>query len=344
MDSTSKKTRQKNPRENAFPLSSLTFAYLIPTFIKGFKKDLTEADLTETLSEHKSKYLGDQLEKVWIVEQERAKRKGGTPSLRRALFKVFGLEFLLYGVVLALSETVRILQPIMIGKLIDFYSPSNTEITKDDAFIYAAGVVFCSLITVLVVHPYMLGVCHLGMKLRVACCSLIFRKSLRLSNTALGQTTVGQVVNLMSNDVNRFDVSLIFGHQLWVGPLETLVVSYLLYRVIEEAAFIGIIFLLIFIPMQMYVGKKISVVRLKTALRTDERVRLMSEIINGIQVIKMYAWEKPFAIIVGMTRRYEIKMLRMAGFMRGIVLSFIIFNTRVSIFASIIAYVLLEIE
>ncbi|KAL3281370.1 hypothetical protein HHI36_004580 [Cryptolaemus montrouzieri] len=239
------------------------------------------------------------------------------------------------------NQTKQVIQPIMIGKLINYYSPANTEITKDDAFLYAGAVVLCSLINVLMVHPYQMGVCHLGMKVRVACCSLIYRKALRLSNTALGQTTVGQVVNLLSNDVNRFDVSLIFGHQLWLAPIETLVILYLLYMVIGEAAFIGILLLLIFIPMQIYIGKKVSVVRLKTALRTDERVRLMSEIINGIQVIKMYAWEKPFAKLVALARRYEIKMLRTAGFLRGIVLSFIIFNTRLSIFASVIGYVLL---
>ncbi|KAK9869835.1 hypothetical protein WA026_003564 [Henosepilachna vigintioctopunctata] len=63
MDSNSGKIRKKNPRENSFVLSSLTFAYIIPTFVKGFTRNLSEADLTETLSEHKSKYLGDKLEK-----------------------------------------------------------------------------------------------------------------------------------------------------------------------------------------------------------------------------------------------------------------------------------------
>jgi ATP-binding cassette subfamily C (CFTR/MRP) protein 4 len=43
--------------------------------------------------------------------------------------------------------------------------------------------------------------------------------------------------------------------------------------------------------------------RVDVAQKTDHRIRLMDDIICGIQIIKMYTWEKPFAKLVDLSRK-----------------------------------------
>nr|AKC34058.1 ABCC4-like protein [Spodoptera litura]AKC34900.1 ABCC4-like protein [Spodoptera litura] len=339
MEALDKKSRPAHPRAKANPLSALTFAWTLPIFWSGIKREMEEHDLYEPLAEHSSGPLGDKFARLWEEEVQRAsgKRK---PSLLRVILRAYAARCMLYGFVLLVMECgIRIAQPVFLGKLVEFYSPGHSMKPKE-AYMYAAAVVACSALNVFVVHPYMMAILHMGMKFRVACCSLIYRKSLRLSKTALGETTVGQVVNLLSNDVNRFDVAIIFLHYLWIGPLATVIITYFMWVEISWAAVVGVGFMLAFIPLQAYLGKRTSVLRLKTALRTDERVRLMNEILSGIQVIKMYTWEKPFADLVAKARKREIKQIRATSYIRGVLTSFIMFTTRICLFCSILAYVL----
>ena len=43
--------------------------------------------------------------------------------------------------------------------------------------------------------------------------------------------------------------------------------------------------------------------RSETAVLTDARLRILNEVISGVAVVKIYAWEKPFARLVTEARR-----------------------------------------
>lgn len=90
----------------------------------------------------------------------------------------------------------------------------------------------------------------IGMKIRVATSALIYRKALKLSKSALVETTVGQMVNLISNDVGRFEMATINFHSLWIAPLETFVIMILIYFYVGVTGMIGVLALFFFIPLQ----------------------------------------------------------------------------------------------
>lgn len=291
----------RNPVETAWLPSYVTFWWTLPLFFRGWKKELDLEDLYKPLKSHKSDYLGDKLCKTWDTEVETKKQVEKDPSLLSAGLKIFGGSLAFTGFCAFLLEVIRCSQPVFLLGMIAYFSDIDA-MKEYMGYIYAGGVILCTVLNLLVVHSYMFALTHVGMKIRVAAISMIYRKALRLTRTALGDTTAGQVVNLLSNDVGRFETSIMFIHYLWLGPLELLVVSIILWQIIGVSTLAGIGFLLLFLPLQVYLGKIGAGLRLKTALRTDERVRFMNEIIQGIQVIKMYAWEKPFSKVVDKSR------------------------------------------
>nr|CAD7597267.1 unnamed protein product [Timema genevievae] len=337
MDSGKKTVRPAHPRATANILSAFFFVWVWKIFKRGLKKELEVEDLFVPLNEHKSDYLGNKFERAWEEKLHKEKK----PSLLRLLVRTYGPVYCFYNVFIVIMELVfRISQPLFLGQLIRHFEP-NSDVSKEAAYLNAVGLIVCSAVFIFVRQPYMMEVCHLGMKMRVAVCSLIYRKSLRLSHTALGETTVGQVVNLLSNDVSRLDFILIHLCYLILGPVQAVLVTYFMWNIIGVSSVLGVLATLLFIPLQGYIGKKIASRRLRSAIRTDERVRLMNEIISGIQVIKMYTWEIPFSKVVAAARKNEIHEIRITSYLRAIMYSFQMFTTRLTLFFTLLMYVLL---
>lgn len=72
-----------------------------------------------------------------------------------------------------------------------------------------------------------------------------------MNNGSLGETAAGKVVNILSNDLQRFDFAFLFMHYIWIIPLQLGAVLYLGYREAGYAAFVGMAALcLIALPFQ----------------------------------------------------------------------------------------------
>ncbi|KAJ8733841.1 hypothetical protein PYW07_014392 [Mythimna separata] len=341
MDTGPKQRREMNPRYGANLFSILTFGWTLETFKMGYSRDIKDTDLYAPLPEHRSNVLGDAMQKAWDCEEQNAQRRGERckPSLWRVLFKVFGCELMLYGLILAAMEfLIRSSNSTYLYRLFSYYDMEGS-VSWGEAVFFAFGIVCCSTLNIMVQHPFMMGAMHMGMKMRVGVCSLIYRKALKVNIQATSESSGGLVLNLMANDVNRFDTGPLFAHYLWIGPLETLLMTVYLYREMGMPAVYGSLIILAVIPFQIFLGLNTAYYRRGTAEKSDERVRLMQEIIMGIEVIKMYTWEKPFQKIIDSVRRHEVFYIKMTSYIRGVIMSFIMFTSRFGIFITVLLYV-----
>ena len=70
----------------------------------------------------------------------------------------------------------------------------------------AAGVAGAAALTAMIHHPYFYGLQKTGMQLKVGASGLIVQKGVKLSSAALQKATVGHMVNILSTDINKFDM------------------------------------------------------------------------------------------------------------------------------------------
>ena len=85
---------------------------------------------------------------------------------------------------------------------------------------------------------------------------------------------------------------------------------------IGVSALFGFIVLFGMIPMQGFFGKRFGVLRKQMVAYRDDRIRKLSDMLQGIQVLKLYAWEQPFQASVLNVREREGAKLRAASWMK----------------------------
>ncbi|XP_046622340.1 ATP-binding cassette subfamily C member 4-like [Neodiprion virginianus] len=354
MDTREKHQGRRNPQESSNIISLLFFGWMIPIFWKGAKRDLQVTDLYDPLKYDESGSLGDRLQTEWekelikadgelVLGKDGKKKARKQPSLTWAIVRVFWVRYMIQGLLLFVQLMVlKILQPILQGWIIDYFNPGQDTITRNDVFLYAGYLILVTLGIVFITHHTNLQVQKVGMCIRVACCSLIYRKVLRLNQAALNNTAAGQVANLISNDVARFDFVPLFLHFVWIMPMQVLLIGYVMWQSVGIAALVGIgAMMLQTIPIQGYMSHVSAKFRSKIAVKTDHRVQLMSELISGIQVVKMYSWEKPFDLIVSKVRALEMKLIAVTTYLRGIYLSIMVFSERMTLYLTLITFVLM---
>ncbi|CAH0405961.1 unnamed protein product [Chilo suppressalis] len=332
-----------NPSEKANIFSNIFLTWSFSLFRRGYKQAIKIEDLWPARESDHSGRLGDRLEEAWRHEQQKCRRSGGKPSLSRAIISAFWVEYLLCGIFVGLLYIILWpLIPYTLSLFIAYFSGEKNAETYKYAHIFNFAMNFLSALTSIMGSHINLAQGRIGMRVRIACCSLLYRKILKLDHVGMSKTETGQVINLMSNDVNRFDMVALFLNYLWVMPIVVPVVSYLVWQHVTYAVFAALIVIFIQVVLvQVYLSNLQGIYRGKIAKRTDERVRVMSELVSGVQVIKMYAWEKPFEKIVDRLRRLEVKFIRRTSMVKGFSTALMVFTERFILYATLVTFLVM---
>ena len=165
-----------------------------------------------------------------------------------------------------LETVIRLCQPFMIERIVRYLSQDETNpgpdfVSRESARLYGAGLIVMTLIFSLFRHYAFLLCFNLGLNVRAALTVLLFKKILSVSKSSNKQTDAGQVLNVLANDLYRFDevTKSFFG--VIAGPIMAGIAMYVTYRNIGPSFGGGLVILLIFVPFQGLMGRLFTLFR-----------------------------------------------------------------------------------
>ncbi|UYV77758.1 hypothetical protein LAZ67_15002177, partial [Cordylochernes scorpioides] len=191
-------------------------------------------------------------------------------------------------------------------------------------YIYAGAMLMSAMLESLLNNQYLFHIQQTAMRARTCMLSAIFKKNLRMSPSSRQQNTTGQAVNLMALDSMKVTEWLAVSHDVWALPLRVIISLVLLWGKLGPASLGGLAIIALMVPFNATVTLRMRRLQLKVMGIKDQRMKMITEVLTGIQTIKLAAWELSFHKMIRTIRGKELFILRKAIYLgMALVFSFV---------------------
>ncbi|NWX83397.1 MRP1 protein, partial [Nothoprocta pentlandii] len=154
-----------------------------------------------------------------------------------------------------------------------------------------------------------------AIKIKTAVVGLIYKKALTLASSSRRSYTTGEIVNLMSADAQQLMELAVNLNLLWSAPFQILVAVIFLWQELGPSVLAGVAVLLLVVPINALIAARVESLKKSQMRYSDQRVKLLSEMLHGIKILKLYAWEPSYQRKVMSIREHEVDVLKSSGYL-----------------------------
>uniref|UniRef100_A0A8U7N2J6 ABC-type glutathione-S-conjugate transporter n=1 Tax=Corvus moneduloides TaxID=1196302 RepID=A0A8U7N2J6_CORMO len=218
--------------------------------------------------------------------------------LMKTLAKTFRQNLLLAVAFKVVHDALVFVSPQLLKLLIAFVSDEDSFAWQ--GYLYAILLFLTALIQSLCLQQHFSLCFQLGINVRASLIAAIYKKV-----STRKESTVGETVNLMSADAQRFMDMANFVHQLWSSPLQIILSIVFLWGELGPSVLAGIATMVLLIPINAFLVAKAKTIQ-----------NLLTLLI--LQILKLFAWEPSFEKRVNDIRAHELKNLVNFGYLQSV--------------------------
>ncbi|XP_037010121.2 ATP-binding cassette sub-family C member 10 isoform X1 [Artibeus jamaicensis] len=306
-------------------LSRFSYAWLTPLLARGARGELQQPrDICHLPHRLHPTYLACVFQAHW--------QEGG--QLWRALYGAFGRCYLGLGLLKLVGTMLGFSGPLLLSLLVGFLEEGQEPLSN--GLLYAVGLAGGAVLGAVLQNQYGYEVRKVTLQARGAVLNILYRKALQLGPS---RPPTGEALNLLGTDSERLLNFAGSFHEAWGLPLQLAITLYLLHQQVGVAFVGGLILALLLVPVNKVIATRIMASNQKMLQHKDARVKLMTELLSGIRVIKFFGWEQPLGARVEACRAQELGQLRVIKYLDAacvylwaalpVVISIVIFITYV---------------
>ncbi|XP_037803863.1 canalicular multispecific organic anion transporter 2-like [Penaeus monodon] len=311
--------------------SRLFFWWTLPLVWRGWRRPLTLDDLWDIEPHNSCSTLAVQWDNAITRDNgssspacktrrkaryERVMTPGSKVSILLCMWRLARGAFLASLLFHSLSEGLQFLTPRILSRIIKFMADGDEP--EWHGYFYAVSLFLSCGVGSLLRNVFSFKIYCLSTRIRSVIMTAVYRKALSLSGTARRDSSVGEIVNLMAVDAQI--IGRIFSVICYLVTLPvTIIVSIIfLWQELGASVLAGVAVLVLLVPLTSFLANRVKDLQQTNMKFGDRRVKMMNEIISGIKVLKLYAWEGAFSSMVDKIRKKEINLLQKVAFYRAL--------------------------
>jgi len=300
------KTDTRSTCNASFP-SRMTFTYFDSIIWQGWKNPLTVECLPKLDIREKCMEIYPRWQKNWSRLFSRHQHNKKKISILYPLITTFGLPFLATAFLQLIIVLLQQMFPKVLSLLISF---TNSDESLWKGYLYMILLVGINMMVTIINSQHFKDQQLIGIRIQSAISCALFKKSFQLTSQSRKEMSMGETVNLMSIDTQKISDVIINLNLLWSGPLTVVLSLYFLWGYLGPSALAGLVVMILIIPVNTWIGSEIKKYQTLIMKNKDSRMKTMNEVVDGMKVLKLYAWEPSFAQQISDIRQDEDQELK----------------------------------
>ncbi|CAL5382544.1 unnamed protein product [Camellia sinensis] len=280
----------------------VTFSWLNPLFAVGVKKPLNQDEVPDVYIRDSARFLSHAFDE----NLKHVKERDGTimPSIYKAMFVFIRKKAAINAFFAVISAAASYVGPYLIDGFVNFLNEKKTQ-SLASGYLIALGFLGAKIVETTAQRQWIFGARQLGLRLRVALTSQIYKKGLLLSSQSRQSRTSGEIINYMSVDVQRITDFVWYLNTVWQLPIQISLAIFILRTTLGLGSLVALATTLTVMALNIPLTRIQKRYQSKIMEAKDERMKATSEVLRNIKVLKLQAWDNQYLHKLESLRRTE---------------------------------------